>query len=122
MPSVTEPTPRPAGKPPAAGPRTLFSVPFRSRMNGAEIAHLRAEAGMTTHFHPKHPAVAPPLGFAPLDSDSGLYLTRVGEPDRWALEGRTWGEPDREIAERWRRHALYVAHGLDPKVAPFPSR
>lgn len=87
-------------------------------MSGADIDSLRAEAGMTTHFHPKHPAVAPPLGFAPLDLSSGLYLRRGEGPDRWELEGRTWGEPAAEVVSDWHLRAAYVASRLDPSVEP----
>lgn len=90
-------------------------------MTNADIAHLRAEAGMTTHFHPKHPAIAPPLGLAPLGSGSGLYLRRGEEPDSWKLEGRTWSDPALDVVDDWQRRAAYVAHGLDPGVDPLPA-
>lgn len=97
---------------------TLFVVEFASAMGEADSARLRAALGMTTHFHPSHPAVGPPLGFAPLGSGSGLFLIHQG--DRWALECRTWGEPVAETVKRWLLSTTYVVHQLDPGVAQIP--
>jgi hypothetical protein len=90
----------------------LFSVPFRSPMDVADIAYLRSELGMTTNLHPKHPAVRPPLASARLDFDCGLFLTRAGA-NAWALECRTWGEPAAAIVRGWQLHAAYAAQQLD---------
>ncbi|MQA76330.1 MAG: hypothetical protein GEU88_18720 [Solirubrobacterales bacterium] len=99
--------------------RTLFSVPFHSAMGDADIAHLRAELGMTTHFHPKHPAVVPALGVVRLDFHSGLFLVRGEGDGEWSLECRTWGEPFPAVVRGWQLHAAYAARALDPS-APAP--
>lgn len=95
--------------------RVRFSLPFRSAMSEAERALLRSQLGMTTHSHPKHPAVDPPLGFAPLDAGSGLYL--VGQGSSWAIECRTWGCPSDEQVRRWYLMATHVIGQLDPNVS-----
>lgn len=117
--------PRGAGSPvqttPSTSRRTLFNVPFHSAMSDADIARLRAELGMETHFHPKHPAVVPPLGFVRLDFYSGLYLVRADGDGDWALECRTWGQPAPGIVHEWHLHAAYAARLLDSSV-PIPPR
>lgn len=69
--------------------RTLFTVPLRSEMGVADSDSLRDEAGMTLHLERKHPAVVPPLGFAPLDDDSALFL----EPGPDPVAGCSWLAP-----------------------------
>lgn len=95
--------------------RACFSLPFQSAMSEADRALLRSQLGMTTHSHPKHPAVDPPLGFAPLDADSGLYL--VGRGNSWAIECRTWGRPSGEQVSRWYLMTTHVIAQLDPRVS-----
>ena len=99
--------------------RTLFQVRFKSAMTDEDAKQLQDALDMTTHLHPKHPAIAPPLGFAPLPF-GGLYLVR-GEGEReWALEGRAWTIPEPAAVREAELEAISAARRLDPN-APDPS-
>jgi hypothetical protein len=83
---------------------------------------LRHALDMALHVHPKHPAIRPRLGVAPLPF-GGLFLVR-GEGEReWALEGRTWTSPSAAAVRQAELEAILAARRLDPSVAyPLPPR
>lgn len=107
-------------KTPARPARALFRVPFRSAMGDEEAGRLRRALDIALHLHPKHPAVAPPVGVAPLSLDSSLYLVRGHGEEEWALEGRTWGDPGPELVRLWLGEATLAARRLD-RTVPFPG-
>jgi hypothetical protein len=107
---------RPAG----AGRRLLFSVSFTTRMTDEDIVRLTRTLNLDTHFHPKLRDSPSRPGLARLDFDSGLFLLRGGEDDRWVLEGRTWGDPPPQSVLEWHLRAITAARQLDPTVT-YPS-
>jgi len=100
--------------------RVLFRIPFRSPMGDEEADRLRGALDMALSLQSKHPALAPPLGVAPLGPGSGLFLVRGEEDGEWALECRTWEDPSPSLAREWELIARLAARRLDPSV-PFPS-
>ena len=134
MSTASPPTPLPPTAPaPAAGPaprpfapatsaRTLFRIRFESPMSDQDADRLRDALDMALHLHPKHPAIRPPPGVAPLPF-GGLFLVR-GQGDReWALEGRTWASPSAAAVRRAELEAVLAARRLDPSVPyPLPPR
>ncbi|MGH2966363.1 MAG: hypothetical protein ACRDMH_13435 [Solirubrobacterales bacterium] len=92
-----------------------FAITFRAEMNGAEVARLSSELGMTFHGHPK--LDLPFFAFGRLDFDSGLYLLR-DQGDRWRLECRTYGRPSETAIEGWELHATWVVDLIDPGIKP----
>jgi hypothetical protein len=101
----------------AAPARTVFRIPLKSDMNDEDSKRLQDALDMTLHLHPKHPAVSPPLGVAPLPF-GGLYLVR-GEGEReWALEGRAWSNPSPAAVRQAELEARLAARRVDPNVPP----
>jgi hypothetical protein len=79
-------------------------------MSDVDIARLARVLNLDTHLHPKlHNSPARP-GVMRLDFDSGLFLLRGPENGSWLLEGRTWGDPPRELVHEWHLRAAAAAH------------
>jgi hypothetical protein len=123
-PTAATPSVSPAARPSASATsaRTLFRIRFASAMSDEDADRLRDALDMALHLHPKHPAVRPPLGVAPLPF-GGLFLVR-GEGEReWALEGRTWASPSAAAVREAELEAILAARRLDPSVSyPMPPR
>lgn len=106
---------------PRHGRRILFLVRFATTMSDEDIARLTRTLNLDTHLHPKlHNSPSSP-GVARLDFDSGLFLLRNDEDEKWLLEGRTWGDPPSHIIHEWHLRAIAAARQLDPTVT-FPPR
>lgn len=99
-----------------AHPVTLFSVPFHSAMASLDTHRLRAELGMTTHFHPTLPEGTASTGMARLDLFSGLFLVPGPGEEEWRIVCRSTRPPSGAIVHRWHVEASAAAHELDPAV------
>jgi hypothetical protein len=102
----------------AASARTLFRIRFESAMSDEDADRMRDALDMALHLHPKHPAIRPPLGVAPLPF-GGLFLVRGEDEREWALEGRTWANPSAAAVRESELEAILAARRLDPSV-PYP--
>jgi hypothetical protein len=99
----------------------MFSVPFSSAMSDGDVTRLVRTLNLDMHLHPKlHDSPTSP-GVVRLDFDSGLFLLRGAEEERWVLEGRTWGDPLPRTVREWHLSAVAAARQLDPSVA-FPTQ
>lgn len=105
----------------SAGPRTIFSVPFRSEMGVAQSERLVRALQMTSCMHPKLYSSPARAGLLRLAQDSGLLLLAGDNEGEWRLEGRTWGEPQPELVHQWHVLAAQAARELDPGVR-IPER
>lgn len=109
-------TPPPVVSAPTSRARILFSVAFESAMSDADVALLSGPLELMTHLHPKlwHSPAAPAV--VRIDFFSGVFLERGSADGRWALEGRTWGDPPAWFVHGWHRRAASAARRLDPRV------
>lgn len=96
--------------------RTLFSIPFKSSMSDADLAHLHRELDLVTYLSPKPGVSGASPGVARLDTWSGLFLERGEGSDEWFLEGRTWDSPPKTTVHQWHIRAALAARELDPAV------
>ena len=101
---------------------TLFSVPFKSPMDDADLARLRRVLDLVTYMSPKPGVSGASPGVAQLDFWSGLFLEPGAGADEWVLEGRTWGDPPDSVIHEWHVRAALAARELDPTVQIPPWR
>ncbi|MGP0052608.1 MAG: hypothetical protein ACLPZR_27725 [Solirubrobacteraceae bacterium] len=106
---------------PATPAITLFEVAFTSAMTEHDLGMLACALALTTTVGPAGRPRADDLGFARMDSSSGLFLTRGTEEGRWVIRGRTWGHPAAGSVHEWHVLAAGAAHQLDPAVTA-PTR
>ncbi len=90
-------------------------------MTDADIARLARMLNLDTHLHPKLRDSPSRPGLARLDFDSGLFLLRDDEADKWVLEGRTWGDPPPQSVLEWHVRTVAAARQLDPTVT-YPAQ
>jgi hypothetical protein len=100
--------------------KTLFSVPFRSKMTDDESNRLRATLDLVMFISPKPGVSGASLGVVPLDFWSALYLDRGAGDDEWVLEGRTWGSPPERAVHDWYVRTALGAKEIDPSVEVPP--
>lgn len=107
--------------PRSPGARTLWEIPFSSRMTDADSAHLAGLLDMTTYLNVAAASRHDNAGFVELDRDSGLFLHRGDSDGEWTLRAQTWGQPTDQRVHDWEVLAAGAAHRLDPQVTP-PER
>jgi hypothetical protein len=96
--------------------RTLFSVPFKSRMTDEDASRLHTSLELETYLTPKPGVSAVGPGVARLDFWSGLFLEHGPRDGGWVLEGRTWGSPPESLVHEWHIRAAQAAKQLDRDV------
>jgi hypothetical protein len=106
---------------PKLSPTAVFEIPFASAMSDSDSALLARTLDLTTHMYPKLRPNPNGPGTVRPDHDSGLFLERRASDSQWALEARTWGQPDPELVHEWQALAAGAARLLDAGVA-FPER
>jgi hypothetical protein len=67
--------------------RTLFRIPFESRMTDEDLLLLHRRLDMVTYLEKKPGVFAAVPGLARLDPWSALYLVRGAREGQWALRG-----------------------------------